>query len=122
MDDRFFKDLKIKIHKVIMAVYDVTADFPKSELYGVVSQLRRAIVSVMLNLVEGFGRRKPKVKLNFFEISYGSLKESKYLMYLALKRGWLSKESYDNLFGLSDEIGAMLWSMIVGLEKDVGEN
>ena len=105
-----------------MLVYDVTEVFPKSELYGTVSQLRRASVSVMLNLVEGFGRRKPKVKLNFFEISYGSLKECKYLIYLGLERKWITQDKYKQMFDLIDEIGAMLWSMIVGLEKDINEN
>ena len=62
-----------------MDVYDITVQFPKDELYGIVSQLKRAIVSVMLNFVEGFGRRRPKVKLNFFEISHGSARECKYL-------------------------------------------
>ena len=102
-------------------MYDITVQFPKDELYGIVSQLKRAIVSVMLNFVEGFGRRRPKVKLNFFEISHGSARECKYLICLAYERNWVKKEQYDKVFDLLDEISAMLWSMIVGLEKQIKE-
>lgn len=117
----FFVKLKVKIHQAVMLSYDVTELFPKSELYGVVSQLRRAIVSVMLNFVEGFGRKRPKVKLNFFEISYGSIRECKYIIFLAYERKWINKESFDKLFKMYDEIAAMLWSITEGLEADINE-
>ncbi|MFZ2189308.1 MAG: four helix bundle protein [Candidatus Magasanikiibacteriota bacterium] len=121
-DKDFFKKLKIKINKAIMDVYDLAEQFPKSELYGTVSQLKRAVVSIMLNFVEGFGRRRPKVKLNFFEISYGSARECKYLIFLAYERKWINKIQYDQLFSLLDEISAMIWSMITGLEKQIGND
>lgn len=105
-----------------MDVYDLAEQFPKSELYGTVSQLKRAVVSIMLNFVEGFGRRRPKVKLNFFEISYGSARECKYLIFLAYERKWINKIQYDQLFSLLDEISAMIWSMITGLEKQIGND
>ena len=103
-------------------MYDLTDSFPKTELYGASSQVRRAAVSIMLNYVEGFGRRKEKVKLNFFEISYGSACECKYLIYLALEKGWIDEEHYKKNFSLLDEISAMLWSMIAGLEKQIKNN
>jgi four helix bundle protein len=110
--------LKQKIHKFIMLVYDITENFPKSELYGSTSQLRRASVSIMLNYVEGFSRRRPKVKLNFYEISYGSAQETKYILYLAKERGWMENSDYTDSFKLIDEIGKMLWSIIIPIEKD----
>ena len=118
-DDYFFKDLKIKIHRAVLAVYKITELFPKSELYGTTSQLRRAVVSIMLNLVEGFARRREKVKLNFFEISYGSARECKYLIFLAFEKRWINQEQYNKIFNLLDEVSAMLWSMIIGLEKQI---
>lgn len=102
-----------------MLMYDLTENFPKSELYGTVSQLRRAAVSVMLNYVEGYARRKPKVKLNSYEISYGSIRECKYLLYLACERAWIQKEDYNKSFHLADEGSAMLWSLIDALEKEI---
>jgi len=102
-----------------MFVYDITEFFPKSELYGSTNQLRRAAVSVMLNNVEGFARRKPKVQLNFYEIAYGSIKETKYLIFLAYQRKWIVPERYDYGFQLAEEICRMLWSTIEGLEKHI---
>lgn len=86
-DSDFHKQLKIKTHTFITGVYKATEKFPKSELYGATSQVRRASVSIMLNYLEGFARFKIKVKINFFEISFGSAKECKYLVYLSFCLG-----------------------------------
>jgi len=75
--NQYQEELKLKMDKYVHSVYRVTGDFPKSELYGVISQLRRSALSVILNYIEGYARRKPLVRLNFLETSYGSLKESK---------------------------------------------
>lgn len=75
----------------------------------------------MLNFLEGFARFKPKVKVNFFETSYGSVKECSYLIFFALEMKWINKEEYVLLFNLSDSIGAMLWKIISGIKKDIGE-
>lgn len=113
----FYNTLKQKTHRMIMHVYDATELFPKNEQYASADQLRRAAVSVMLNFVEGHARFRPKVKRQFFETSYGSLQESKYLIYLAKERQWITAEQYDKIFTLLDEIGAMLWSIIEGIKK-----
>ena len=115
----FYNSFKSKVHKFVMEVYRMTDRFPKTELYGASTQVRRAAVSIMLNYVEGFGRRKEKVKLNFFEISYGSACECKYLIFLAKEKGWINKDEYDQNYCLLDEISAMIWSMIAGLEKKI---
>lgn len=120
-DTDFHRKLKIKTHTFIMEMYDVTERFPKSELYGTVSQLRRAAVSIMLNYVEGYARFKPKVKLNFFEIAYGSAKECKYIIFLASCKKWIPEEQYAEAFTLVDEICQMLWSMIRGLQRQIEE-
>ena len=99
-------------------VYQITKDFPKSELYGATSQLRRASLSVILNYIEGYARKKRLVKINFFEISYGSLQESKYLLEFAYKEEWLKNENYKNASQLAEEVGAMLWKTIDGLSRD----
>lgn len=104
--------LKLKIHEFIKLVYNTTKNFPKEELYGLVSQLRRAAVSVMLNFLEGFARQKSKVVINFYEISFGSIKECKYILYLSKELGYLNEVDYRKLIHLSDEISAMLWRSI----------
>jgi four helix bundle protein len=70
----FQEKLKIKMDDYAHLVYDITKKFPHSELYGTTSQMRRSSLSVILNYIEGFARKKKAVKRNFWEISYGSLK------------------------------------------------
>lgn len=108
---QFHDKLKTKIDEFVHLVYKITKDFPKSELYGAMSQLRRAALLVMLNYVEGYARKKRLVKINFFETSYGSLQESKYLLEFAYK------EDYNISIPLAEEIGAMLWKTLQGLES-----
>lgn len=93
-------------------VYKISRKFPKEELYGVTSQLRRAVLSVLLNYIEGYARGKNKVHKNFLEISYGSLKESKYLLYFSLKEDYLTKAEYEKAIGMAEDIGAMLWGIL----------
>ncbi len=100
-------------------VYKVSRQFPKDELYGSVSQIRRATLSIILNYIEGFAKRRPAVQLNFHEISYGSLKESRYLLGFSRDEGWISEEDYNQGIKLADEIGAMLWTEISSLEKSL---
>jgi four helix bundle protein len=99
-------------------IYHITREFPKDELYGVISQIRRAALSIILNYIEGYARRKPLVRLNFLEISFGSLKESKYLLYFSLFEKYLNQENYNSGLKLAEEIGAMLWTEINNLEKN----
>ena len=112
MENEFSRELKKKMDEYAHLVYKITKKFPKNELYGTVSQLRRSSLSVILNYIEGFARFKKAVKKNFWEISYGSLKESNYLLHFTLVEGYYSKEEYETVMKLSDEIGAMLWRSI----------
>lgn len=102
----------------VHSVYQVTKDFPRSELYGATSQLRRAALSVILNYIEGYARKKHLVKINFFETSYGSLQESKYLLEFAFKENWLKEADCQVASQLAEEIGAMLWKTVEGLSRD----
>ncbi len=112
----FHQKLKTKMDKYTHLVYKATREFPKEEMYGVTSQLRRAALSVILNYIEGYARGRNKVHKNFLEISYGSLKESKYLLHFTLVESYLSKEDYKEAIQLSDDIGAMLWGTIKKLK------
>ena len=115
-----YKDnLKRKMHKFVKLVYKATKKFPKDELFGVTSQFRRAALSIILNYIEGYARRKTAVQLNFFEISYGSLKEAKYLLFFSKEEGYLDKENYEFGIKLAEEIGAMLWTEITSLTKSI---
>jgi four helix bundle protein len=110
--ETYHDKLKSKMDQYAHQIYAVTKAFPKEEVYGVTSQLRRAALSVILNYIEGYARVKDKVHKNFLEISYGSLKESKYLLYFSFVEKYLPKAEYERSLKLSEEIGAMLWGVI----------
>jgi four helix bundle protein len=74
---KFHEELRFIMNKFVHEVYNVTKIFPKDELYGVVSQLRRASLSVILNYIEGYARDNSKVDKNFLRIAYASLKDRK---------------------------------------------
>lgn len=109
---QFHDNLKSRMDKLVSKVYIYTKSFPKEELYGLTSQLRRAALSIILNYIEGYARQRKTVMKNFLEISYGSLKETKYLLYFCNKQDYLSKDHYNELINLCDEIGAMLWGIL----------
>ena len=113
----YFEKLKTKMDNYVHLVYKLAKNFPKEELYGVTSQLRRATLSIILNYVEGYARKRPAVKLNFWEISYGSLKESKYLLDFSFKEGFINEKDFQDTLQLADEIGAMLWKALESLNK-----
>ena len=93
-------------------VYDVSKFFPKDEIYGLTSQYRRSALSTILNFIEGYARMRKNVFKQFIEISYGSLKESKYLTEFSYKRKYIEKDDYNKLINLAEEIGRMLWGIL----------
>ena len=102
--------------KYVHSVYKITKDFPKYEIYGVTSQFRRSTLSVILNYIEGYARNRLLVRLNFLEISYASLQETKYLLFFSMKEGFLNLSDYEYGKNLSEEIGAMTWKEIKDLK------
>ncbi|MBL7059549.1 MAG: four helix bundle protein [Candidatus Marinimicrobia bacterium] len=80
-----FRDLIVwqRAHSLVLAVYKATGLFPKHELYGLVSQMRRASVSVASNISEGFRKRTSADKARFLNIAQGSLEEVRYYLILA---------------------------------------
>ena len=109
---QFHEELKSKMDEYAHLVYKATKSFPREELYGIISQLRRSSLSVVLNYIEGYARGRDKVHRNFLEISYGSLKESKYLLDFSLVEKYLSEKDYEAAMKLAEDIGAMLWGII----------
>ena len=112
MPNNYVDQLRLKMDQYVHFVYAVSKVFPKDELYEAISQLRRAALSVALNFTEGYARRTRAAKRNFWEISFGSLKESIYLVYFSLMEKYLSQEDYDKANQLAEEIGAMLWRVL----------
>lgn len=122
MEDHFFHDrLKVLIHEYVLLSYKLSAKYPPDERFGLVSQDRRASVSVMLNYVEGYARMRDAVKLNFYETSFGSLKESIYVKFLAKVLKFITEEEYQKARSLENEISAMLYSTNEGIRKKLGQ-
>lgn len=108
----FHKKLKTLLDRFVHKVYDVTSKFPKEEIFGITSQYRRASLSAILNYIEGYARQRKNVLKNFLEISYGSIKEAKYLTYFSYKRKYMSERDYQEIISLNEEIGKMIWGIL----------
>jgi four helix bundle protein len=98
-------------------VYEITKALPREEVFGLSSQIRRAAISVPLNLIEGYARQSDKDFKRFLLISFGSLKETKYLLNFSLKEKYINQNNYKEVILLADEIGKMLWAFIRSLER-----
>jgi four helix bundle protein len=104
--------LYIKADLLAHEVYCVTVSFPKHELYGITSQLRRAGLSVILNIIEGFARQSDGEFNHFCKIAFGSLKETKYLIEFCKTQKLINTKDYDILYSISEEIAKILWTII----------
>jgi four helix bundle protein len=102
-----FKDLIVwqKAHQFVLAVYKATLDFPKSEVYGLTSQFRRAAVSIPANIVEGFKRTHKADKARFMNIAQGSLEECRYYLILTEDIGYCETSS---LLSKLEEVSKLL--------------
>ncbi|MCR5362782.1 MAG: four helix bundle protein [Bacteroidales bacterium] len=96
----------------VTELYRCTNHFPQSEVFGLVSQMRRAAVSITSNIAEGYGRNTNTELLHFLYISLGSSNELETQIIIAFNLGFLSQQEYDNLIQLNDEINKMLRSLI----------
>lgn len=105
--------------KFVNEIFLITKSFPKEEVYITTSQLKRSALSIILNYIEGYARMKKGNQLNFLEISYGSLKETKYLLFFSLKQKFLDEKIYNDLITKLDEIKTMLWTEIKLLSKSL---
>jgi four helix bundle protein len=114
-----FRDLKLweKAHQLTLTVYQVSADFPKDEVYGLTSQLRRACVSIGANLAEGCGRGSDLDFARFLQIAMGLASETEYHLLLVHDLGFLSDERYEELNETIQEIKRMLVSLITKLRS-----
>ena len=104
-----------KADEFAFQVYLVTKQFPKDELFGIISQLRRSALSIPTNIVEGSGRQNKRELKQFLNIALGSLSESEYLLYFSERIHYLSNENHKRLDGLRNEVGALLWKFYKSL-------
>jgi four helix bundle protein len=112
-----FQQLEVwkKAHELVLITYQVTKEFPREERFGLVSQMRRAAVSVPANIAEGFKRRGINEKIRFYNIAEGSLEELKYFFILANDLGYVT--SNDDLLAQADTVGRLLYGLITSTER-----
>jgi four helix bundle protein len=112
-----FRQLKAwqEAHKLVLMVYQVTKGFPGDERFGLVSQMRRAAVSVPANIAEGFKRRGIQDKIRFYNVAEGSLEETKYFFILSKDLGYI--QSNDDLMAQSDIVGRLLNGLNASTER-----
>ena len=107
---RNYRDLQVweKAHRLALAIYRGTQDFPKEERFGLTSQVRRSAASIAANLAEGCGRRSDGEMARFIQISMGSGAELSYHLLLARDLGFLKNSEYSSLNSDLGEIMRML--------------
>ncbi|MFZ5447157.1 MAG: four helix bundle protein [Thermodesulfobacteriota bacterium] len=107
-----------KAHDLALKVYRTTEAFPKGELFGLTSQIRRACVSIPANIAEWCGRETDADFARFLQIAMGSASELEYHLLLACDLGFLEKAHYEQLHGKTIEVKQMLASFIKKLKAD----
>lgn len=113
-----FKDRLVNLaDELAHGVYPLTYKFPQEERYALADQLRRSIISVPANLIEGIARGGEKEKRQFANIAYGSLKEAKYLVYFSYKQGIISQTDYEAIAPKFEEMSRLLFSFLKILKK-----
>lgn len=112
-----FKELVVwqKAHRMTLDVYNATRGFPKEELYGLTSQLRRSAASIGANIAEGSGRRSTNEICRFLQIARGSASETEYHLLLARDLNFLREEDFRTLLRQADEVQRMLTALIQSL-------
>ena len=117
---RDFRELKVweKSHQLALAIYKATAVFPRDELYGLTSQIRRSCSSIPANIAEGCGRGSEAELARFLQVALGSASELEYHLLLAHDLSLLNGANYDKLASEVTEVKRMLTSFIQKLKAD----
>ena len=117
---RNFRELKVweKAHQLTLAVYKATKTFPKDELYGLTSQIRRSCSSIPANIAEGCGRKGEAEFARFLQIAMGSASELEYHLLLAHDLTFLNIKDYEPLGEEVIKVKRMLTSLIQKLNAD----
>jgi four helix bundle protein len=117
---RDFRQIMVweKAHNLTLEIYEITATFPREELYGITSQLRRASASIPANIAEGFGRGGNVELARFLQIGMGSAHEVEYHALLAKDLGFVQTDAYDRLETKIVEVKRMLAALLIKVRAD----
>lgn len=119
MKVKSYRDLETwqKAIGLVEEIYQVTRSFPKDEIYGLISQMRRAAVSVPSNIAEGQGRDSTNEFLRHLSIAYGSLCELQTQMLISYKLDYLNQQAYERLEDASACVARLINGLANSLRK-----
>jgi len=112
-----FQNLEVwqKAHQLVLAIYQATKSFPAEEKFGLVSQMRRAAVSIPANIAEGFKRRGQADKIRFYNTSETSLEELKYYLILSKDLGYIS--NIEPIMAEAETVSRMLYRLVESINN-----
>ena len=118
-DDKGFRKLLVwqRAHELVLSVYRITEKFPKSEMFGLTSQLKRAGVSIPANIAEGQGAGTKPQFARYLDIAKGSLSEVEYYLVLARDLEYINAAQYKEAETLRGEVGFLLFRLIASIRK-----
>ena len=124
MTVKSYRDLEVwqGAMDLVVQIYAITKTFPREEMYGLTSQLRRAAVSVPSNIAEGRSKRSTRDFMRFINIAYGSLAEIETQLLISERLHYLSADETAVILEKSATIGRMLNGLLAGLEKKLSPN
>ena len=106
-----YKELQVyqKGYAAARSVYKITERYPKEEVYGIIGQMRRAAVSIPLNIAEGYAKKESQTEFGrFLDMAKGSANEMSVLIEISKDLGYIDKETYEKAIEAYEEIGRML--------------
>lgn len=121
MKSQSFEQLIVwqKAHSYVLAIYKITKQYPKEELFCLVNQMRRAAASITANITEGYAKISSKDKLRFYNISQGSLEETRNFIILSKDLGYITLQDKEQLGIQAAEISRLLNAYCIALLKNV---
>ena len=116
---KMYRDLIVwqKAMQMVTYIYQLTGDFPKNELYGLTSQIRRCAISIPSNIAEGYGRNSTDDYLRFLNISRASLYELQTQLEISFNLNFLVKADFEKIYEATREIERMLSSLIIKINR-----
>ena len=119
---RNFKKLQVweRSHDLTLRIYELTSQFPREEIYGLTSQIRRACASIPTNIAEGCGRETSADFARFLQIAMGSASETEYLILLTRDLKYINANQYVALTDAIVRVKKMLTSLLKRLRTDSG--
>ena len=121
MKSQSFEQLIVwqKAHSYVLAIYKITKQYPKEELFCLVNQMRRAAASITANIAEGYAKISSKDKLRFYNISQGSLEETRNFIILSKDLGYITLQDKEQLGIQAAEISRLLNAYCIKKKKNV---